>query len=293
MSQVYLNGEYLPREEARVSVEDRGFLLSDGVYEVAPAYSGRFFRLPHHQCRLMGGLEALRIAHPLDELEEVHRQLLLRNGLEDEEVATIYYQVTRGVAPRSHHFPLDPVAPTVYATASAYKRPPRSRWEEGYGAIMVPDRRWSRADLKTISLLPNVLAQQAAAEAGVKDALMVREGVALEGAHNNVFFVFGEQVVTHPATQRILHGITRAYVLELARKEGFQVVERPVQVEEVAEASEIFFTGTTTEIRPTVQVDGRPVGNGVVGSVTRRLYDAFLAGVPKEVGLNPAGPSQG
>lgn len=285
---VFLDGEYLPRTEARVSVEDRGFLFADGVYEVTPAYRGRFFRLDHHLVRMRRGLGALEIEHDLEGLEEVHRQLLRRNGLEDAEVSVVYYQVTRGAAPRVHHFPPTTPTPTVYAFAKEYRRPSRARWEEGYGAITVPDRRWPRSDLKTIALLPNVLAQEAARKARVKDALLVRDGMALEGAHNNLFAVFGGRLVTHPASNQILHGITREFVLELAREEGIPVEARPIPVEELPEADELFFTGTTTEVRPTVRLDGRDVGEGRAGPVTRTLFDAFLRGVARECGLEEA-----
>lgn len=281
MSIVYLNGAFVDAAEARIPVEDRGFLFADGVYEVTPAYRGRFFLMDRHRARLLKGLCELRIDADVSGIEALHDRLLAENGLADEEVAYVYLQITRGVAPRTHAFPKDPVPPTVYAFARPYRRPSRDVWETGFEAVTVPDRRWSRVDIKTIALLPNVLAQQAAAEAGVTDALLVRDGVALEGAHNNFFAVFGGTVVTHPASNVILHGITRGYVIDLARTLGLTVEERPIQVEELARADEAFFTGTTTEVRPTVRIDGRPVGSGAVGPVTRRLFDAFLQRVER------------
>ena len=283
MSTVYLNGEYLPKERATVSVDDRGFLLSDGLYEVTPAYKGRLFRLEQHMGRLRYGLDALRIGYDTAGLPEMHLRLLTENGLEDEDVSIVYLQITRGVAPRTHHFPPEGTLPTVYAFAKAFHRPDPERWEQGYSAIMVPDRRWARVDLKTIGLLPNVLAQQAAVDAGAADALLVKDGVALEGSHNNVFGVFDGVVTTHPATHEILHGVGRGFVMELARGMGMTVVERAIPVEEMRGADEIFFTGTTTEVRPTVELDGRPVGDGTVGPVARALYEAFKAGVVEEV----------
>lgn len=277
MSVVYLNGRYLPAEEALVPVADRGFLFGDGIYEVTPAYRGRFFLLERHRARMLKGLCELRLDADTSGLAEVHDRLLAENGLADAEVSYVYVQITRGVAPRTHAFPKVAPTPTVYAFASEYRRPSAQRWDEGFEAVTVPDRRWSRVDIKTIQLLPNVLAQQAAVEAGVSDALFVRNGVVLEGAHNNFFAVFGDRVVTHPASNVILHGITRGYVLEMAREEGIEVVEKPIQVEELARADEAFFTGTTTEIRPTVTIDGRPVGEGVVGPTTRRIHEAFRA----------------
>ena len=285
MSTVYLNGEYLPKERATVSVDDRGFLLSDGLYEVTPAYKGRLFRLEQHMGRLRHGLDALRIGYDAAGLPEMHLRLMTENGLEDEDVSIVYLQITRGVAPRTHHFPPEGTLPTVYAFAKAFHRPDPERWEQGYSAILVPDRRWARVDIKSIGLLPNVLAQQAAVDAGAADALLVKDGVALEGSHNNVFGVFDGVVTTHPATHEILHGVGRGFVMELARGMGMTVVERAIPVEEMRDADEIFFTGTTTEVRPTVELDGRPVGDGTVGPVAKALYEAFKVGVVAEVAV--------
>ena len=278
MSTAYLNGEYLSRDRATISVDDRGFLLSDGIYEVTPAYQGRLFRIEQHMRRLRHGLDALRIDFDPVGLPEVHARLIADNALDAEDVAIVYLQITRGVAPRTHHFPPEGTRPTVYAFAEAYHRPESARWERGYEAITVPDDRWARVDIKSIGLLPNVLAQQAAVDAGVADALLVRDGVALEGSHNNVFAVLDGVLTTHPATQRILHGVAREYVIELARALDLPVEERPVLLEEMRGADEIFFTGTTTEVRPTVRLDGKPVGDGTVGPIASALYDAFVEG---------------
>ncbi len=279
MSIVYLNGEYLRKEEARIPVEDRGFLLADGVYEVTPAYAGVPFLMERHLARLARGLAALRIDFDAGSVAAVHEELLDRNGLRGEEMATVYLQVTRGVAPRVHHFPPEPVAPTVFASAKLFARPERTRWEAGYTAVTVPDRRWSRVDIKSIALVANVLAQQAAVDAGVDDVIQVRDGVALEGAHSNLFAVLGDTLVTAPANNYILHGITRGYLLELAAELAIPVAERPIGLEELAGAREVFFSGTSTEVRPVVAVDGRAVGDGVPGPVARRLYETFEARV--------------
>ncbi len=280
MSRVYLNGKFLPKEKARVSVEDRGFLLSDGIYEVTPAYRGQFFRLNDHLNRLRGGLAALRIDYEPEELIQVHRQLLENNDLTDAEVAIVYLQITRGVAERTHYFPTNPTNPTVYAFAKEFHRPSMERWLEGFGAVTVPDRRWSRVDIKSISLLPNVMAAQTAVDAGVEDALLVKNGIALEGAQNNIFVVKGNNLITHPATQEILHGITRSVMIEIAHSIGISLLERPIQIEEMENIDELFFSGTTTEVRPTVTLDGKPVGNGKVGPVSKAIYKAFR----KEIG---------
>jgi D-alanine transaminase len=279
MSTVYLNGEFLPRSEARVSVDDRGFLFADSVYEVSAAYRGEFFRMDRHLARLARSLRELRIDFDATALVPVHQRLLVENGLGDETVSYVYAQVTRGVAPRSHAFPTEPVPPTVYAYAARHDRPTLERWQQGFDALTVPDRRWARVDVKTTNLLPNCIALQTAVEAGVKEAVLVKDGIALEGAHNNFWAVIDGTVVTHPVTNVILPGIIREYVLELCSDLAIPLVLRPILVEELASAEEAFMTGTTTEVRPLVQIDGRPVGDGKVGAIARRLYEAFLDGV--------------
>lgn len=286
MDTVYLNGRYLPREEALLPADDRGFIFGDGLYEVTPFYQGRPFRMQAHLDRMMRGFCELRITPPSVDLVAVQEELMARNGLANEAMAIVYLQVTRGVAPRTHTFPDPEVPPTVYAWARPFARPTREAWEAGYAAITVPDRRWARADLKTIQLLPNVMAQQEAREQGASDALFVRDGLALEGGQTNLFVVSAGTLLTHPASNQILHGISRNAVLELARELGIPVRERPIPAGELAHASEVFFTGTTAEIRPTVRLDGRPVGDGKVGPVARRLHEAFEALVARECGLH-------
>ncbi|MSR35380.1 MAG: aminotransferase [Gemmatimonadetes bacterium] len=261
-----------------VSVDDRGFLFADGIYEVTPAYRGAFFRLDRHLERMRRGLDALKIDFDPAALADVHGALLAANGFEQSPTCYVYAQVTRGVAPRAHAFPTTPVKPTVYAFAREFARPAREVWDQGFAAVTVPDRRWARADLKTIGLLANCLALQAAVDAGATDALLVRDGIAIEGAHSNFFAVIDGTVITHPATNQILHGITRAFVLELSEQLGLPVSERPIQIEELARVQEAFFTGTTTEVRPTVRIDGKPVGDGKVGPVARKLLEAYIAG---------------
>jgi D-alanine transaminase len=279
MSTVYLNGEFLPKDEAKISPDDRGFLLSDGVYEVTPFYGGVPFALDRHLERLERGLAWMRIPCDIASLEAMHRRLIADNALESTPTSLVYLQITRGAAPRTHYFPKDPIEPTVYAYAKAWERPTPERWSQGFTAATVPDRRWGRVDVKTICLLPNVLAFQQALDAGADDAILVRDGVAIEGAHMNVWGVFGGTVVTHPKTNSILPGITRGVVLELAAELGIPVDERPIQVEELAAAEELFYTGTTGEVKPCVEVDGAKIGDGTVGPRTRALAEAFRARV--------------
>lgn len=284
MSTVYLNGEYLPKEKAFVSVDDRGFLFGDGIYEVTAAYHGKLFRFPRHLARMNRGLAALRIGFDPSGVEEIHRRLLAENGLEDAPVSYVYLQITRGVAKRTHKFPDPAPTPTLYMFAGEYTRPSRERWEQGFKAVTVDDIRWARRDLKTIQLLPNVLGAQAPADHGVDEIVFVNEGMAIEGSHNNFFMVFGNTVVTHPLSNQILPGITREVVLELAGKLGYSVEERPVTVEEMFSADEAFHSGTLSEVKPCIEVDGKPIGSGRVGPVTRALFDAFLAETARVAG---------
>jgi len=279
MGIVYLRGEYLPADEAKVPVNDRGFLFADGVYEVTPAYRGRLFRWDQHLARMRRGLADIAIDFDAASLREVKGELLARNGLTDVPVAYVYVQVSRGVAPRSHAFPDPPVAPTVYGFANQYHRPSMERWQQGFDAVTVPDQRWARCDIKAIALLPNVLAQQAAAAAGVTDAIFVRDGMALEGSHANLFAVFDGVLTTSPKSNYILHGVTRDFVIELARGLGIPVEERAFTLAELQAADEVFLSGTTTEVRPSVEVDGRKIGDGRVGPVARALFEEFLATV--------------
>lgn len=276
MSIVYLNGEYIPKEKAFISVDDRGFLFGDGIYEVTAAYRGNLFRFPRHLARMNRGLGALRIDFDPSGLEGIHTRLLEENGLTEAPVSYVYLQITRGVAKRTHKFPNPAPRPTVYMYAGEYNRPAREQWEKGFKAVTVNDVRWARRDLKTIQLLPNVLGAQAPADHGVDEIVFVHEGMAIEGSHNNFFMVFGDTVVTHPLSNQILPGITREVILELAVKRGYRVEERPVTLEEMFTADEAFHSGTLSEVKPCIEVDGRAIGEGAVGPVTRALFDAFL-----------------
>jgi D-alanine transaminase len=284
MGVVYLNGEYLPAEEAKISVDDRGFLLADGVYEVTPAYHGDLFLFPRHRARLEKGLAELRIDFDTAGVEAMKLEMLRRNGLVGEPTSLVYMQVTRGAAPRTHAFPKPAPTPTVYAFARAFQRPDKARWEEGFSAITVPDQRWMRVDIKTIQLLPNALAMQAAAEAGAQNVIFHRDGVVTEGGHANLFAVLGGTLVQHPANHLILHGVTRGFVLELASDLAIPVEERGFSVEEMRGVDELFYTGTTTEVYPTVNVDGHPIGDGSVGPVTRALHAALMDEIESRTG---------
>jgi D-alanine transaminase len=275
----YLNGQYLQRSAATVPVEDRGFVFGDGVYEVWRVVNGRLFENERHLARLAFGLGELRITppeivHP-ERMLEVANQLLAKSGLTQGE-ATLYVQVTRGVAPRTHAFPVNPTSPTVYATVNRFT-PPEAQRVTGAACITIPDIRWLRCDIKTIQLLPNVMAKQAAAERGAVDSIMMRDGMATEGSHANVFAVVDGVLRTHPTDNLILPGITRAIVLDLAREMGLSVHEKAVSAAELRRASEVFLAGTTTDVMPIVTLDDHPVGSGQPGKITTRLVGAFRA----------------
>lgn len=273
---VYLNGEFIPKSEAKVSVDDRAFLLADGVYEVARVYRGRVFRMQEHLDRMRAGLRSIHMREDdLDTFADVAERLLDENGLRETN-SIVYIQVSRGCAPRTHHFPPAETTCTVYIAAREYPGPPPEAFEKGVSAITVPDTRWSRCDIKSVALLPNVLAKQKAEEVGAFEALFIRDGVLIEGSHTNVCGVIDGSVVTYPACNYILPGITRAVVLdEVAPAVGVDVRLGPILHERMDQVQELFLTGTTSEVLPVVTLDGNPVGDGRPGPVTRRLQEGF------------------
>ncbi len=275
---LYLNGEYRPLEQGLVSIEDRGFQFGDGVYEVIRVYNGKPFRLAKHLARLQESVKGIEIPlpEPAEKIEEVCRKLI--GGLRE---AQIYLQVTRGVAPRAHAFPSD-IRPTFVAYAREVKPPAPDRV---FTLKSVTDDRWGRCHLKTVCLLPNILAKQRAVEAGCDEALFVRDdGTVTEGSSSNAFFVRGGALFTHPADHRILNGVTREAVLEIARQQGVRVRHQPVTLAEAIGSDEAFVTGTLTEITPAVSLNGRPVGTGKAGPVTLQLRAAFRELTARECG---------
>jgi D-alanine transaminase len=271
---VYFDGRFLPKEDVRVSPDDRGFLLADGAYEVIRSYSGRQFKVAEHLSRLERSLRELRFTGPdVQRLGAIAEMLLQLNDL-DRGDAVLYIQVTRGVAPRTHAFPPPQTTPTVYLTASPFRLSPE-KWEHGVSIILVPDMRWARCDIKSVALLPNVLASQQAKEQGAEEAVFVRDGNLTEGAHTNVCGVFGGRLVTHPATHHILAGVTRRLVLDLCAELEIPVKESPMDRQALPEADELMILGTTTGIMPVVRVDDWQVGDGTPGPLTRKLQRAF------------------
>lgn len=271
---VYLNGKYLPREQATICVDDRGFLFGDGIYEVMNVYQGYPFLMNEHLQRLNDGLRALSIRGVNTAIfPDVCRRLLKENDL-SESNCTLYIQVTRGAAPRLHAFPSRNVPPTVFVAANALQ-PGLGTSSESLTVILVPDVRWARCDIKSISLVANVLARQRAIDAGVREAIFVRNGVVMEGTASNLFAVFDGEVYTHPKTNYLLPGVTRDVVLSLCAEQDIPLHTVPILEQDIHNAQEIFVTSTTMEVMPVVELDHRPVANGVPGPVTLKLKQAF------------------
>lgn len=276
---VYLNGDYVNLEDAKISVLDRGFIFGDGIYEVTRAVDGRFFREKEHLARLDEGLAGLGIVldpNVRESIPVVGRELLAKNNLLEGE-ATVYLQVSRGAAwPRTHQFPDPPVDATVFMSSAAFT-PHTALHEKGVPVITVADVRWSRCNLKTVNLLPNTLATQRAKEAGVNSAVMMRDGVVTESPNANVFGVKDGVLRTYPTSNYILPGITRQLVIELAAELNIPIVYMPISELELFGMDELFFTGTTTDIQPIVEINGRTIGGGVPGSIVRKIQSAFHA----------------
>jgi D-alanine transaminase len=269
----YVNGGYVPHALAAVHVEDRGYQLGDGVYEVCEVRGGRLIDERRHMERLARSLGELRIAMPLrpSALEVILREIVQRNRVRD---GIVYIQVTRGVAPRDHAFPVKAPRPALVVTAKAMPLEARdARAVKGVAVITTPETRWARVDIKSIGLLPNVLAKQQAREAGAFEAWFVdRDGFVTEGSSSNAWIVTnGGTVVTRPADNAILKGVTRALLIDILAREQLAFEERAFSVEEAHAAREAFMTSATTAATPIVAIDGRPVGDGKPGPVALAL----------------------
>jgi D-alanine transaminase len=270
---VYLNGQFLPAEQAKLSVLDRGFIFGDGVYEVWRVIEGKLFEHARHDRRLKRGLKSIEIAFPdkeVDALAGVADRLLRENDLTHGE-GTFYVEITRGAAPRTHAYPPAGTKPTVFGMVSRFEVPHALR-ETGARAITQPDVRWLHCDIKTVQLLPNVMAKQKAQLAGALEAIYIRDGIVTEGTHTSVFGVKNGELLTHPLSPLILPSITRELILEIAREQGVRVREAPFTDTELFALDELFVSGTTTDVTPIVDVDGRRIGAGKPGPVSKALY---------------------
>lgn len=271
---VHFDGAFMPLSQARVHPLDRGFIYGDGVYEVIPAYGGHYLRLDAHIARLERSLAEARIAnpYPAQRWADILAELLTRHGGGD---ASVYLQVTRGVAPRDHAFPDCP--PTVFAMPRALKPVPAEQVERGLKAISLADIRWQWCQIKSISLQGAAMLRQQAIDAGADEAILHRGRWVTEGAAANLFAVIDGAVLTPPPSNWLLHGITRDLVLELAAQVDLRVDERPLRLKELLAADEIWLSSSTKEVLAITQLDGAPVGDGRPGPAWRRVWDAYQA----------------
>lgn len=267
-NQVYLNGKFLPIDDAKISVMDRGFLFGDSIYEVIPAYNGRLFRLAHHLERLENGLHAIGMEAPMsqDEWSSVLNQLLEQNPEQDQ---SIYLQVTRGTAEKRDHAIPESIQATVFAMATPIKDEPSENG--GIAAITLDDIRWRLCNIKATTLLANVLLKQQAKDTEAAEAILIRDGAAMEGAASNLFIVSNNQLITPPKSNFLLPGITRDLILELAEKNSIPYTERAIQERELAEADEIWLTSSTKEIMPVISLNDQPVADAKPGELYKRM----------------------
>ncbi len=276
MSTVYLNGEYLPIDQAKISVLDRGFLFGDGVYEVIPAYGGHLLRLGQHLQRLQNSLDGIRLKNPLstEQWTDILLHLLNENPAQDQ---SVYLQVSRGPAPvRDHAFPVQP-EPTVFIMVNELKSVAVAKLEQGVTAITLDDIRWRACNIKATALLANTMLRQQANDEGAAEAILIRDGFATEGAASNLFVVLNNTLITPPTGPLLLPGITRDLVLELARTNDIACEEREVTEAELKSADEIWLTSSTKEILPVIALDGKPVANGQSGPIWRAMIDIYQA----------------
>jgi D-alanine transaminase len=274
---VYVNGDYLPETEAKVSVFDRGFLMADGVYEVTSVLDGKLIDFAGHCTRLARSLGELEMKNPHTDAEwlAIHRELVARNGVVE---GMVYLQVTRGnPGDRDFAYPTPEVAPTVVLfTQSKPGLADNPAAKTGMKVISIPDLRWARRDIKTVQLLYPSMGKMAAKKAGVDDSWFVEEGVVTEGTSNNTYIVKGNRIITRQLSHDILHGITRAAVLRFAAEAQMEVEERPFTIAEAQAADEAFITSASAFVMPVVEVDGKAVGTGKPGAVVARLREIYL-----------------
>jgi D-alanine transaminase len=274
METAYFNGKLLPKDEIRLSPDDRGFLFADGIYEVVRWYEGFFYDMNSHVTRLKRSLRELRINwSETDSFPIFAGNLIKMNNLENQP-AMVYLQVTRGAARRTHSFPSPEVPPTAYAYAWGFM-PERNLMETGIKVMLKEDIRWSRCDIKSVALLPNTLSFQEACENGLKECIFIRNGLITEGSHSNIFFVIDNTLFTHPESNHILSGITRKNILRIAQEAGIKIREEALQENRIRLIHEAFITNTSSEIMPVTELGGNTVGNGVPGPVTKIIRDKF------------------
>lgn len=278
---VYTNGKYSQENEALVNANDRGYLLADGAYEGFRIYNGKIFKFQEHKDRFQRSLDELKIQYKIEnEIEEIYKNLFEKNSYTNENELFFYMQITRGVAPRDHAFPKQELKAGVYAFL-VEKKINLDAYNNGIKVCTVPDNRWARCDIKCISLVANCLAKQTAIDKGFADGLFVHDGVITEGTATNVCFIKDGVLYTHAATNRILSGVTRNFVLDLCKQNGIKVVEFPLTVDKIDTVDEAFLTGTTGEITPIVQIDNITIADGKAGNITKKLQGYYKDYVQK------------
>jgi D-alanine transaminase len=273
---VFVNGEFVPYEEASISIMDRGFLFADGIYEVAAVLEGRLVDNEAHLARLNRCLGEIGIESPysIEEWTKLEEELVARNGVRE---GLVYMQVTRGVWERDFPFPPDTIKPTVVMFTQEKNITGSKQAEIGAKVITVPDLRWKRRDIKSVALLAQVLAKQEAAKAGVSEAWMVEDGYVTEGGSSSAFIITKDgRIVTRPLSNAILPGITRQAVMRLAQEGGLAIEERLFTVDEALDAAEAFYTSASAFVMPIVQLDGKPIGDGTPGPLAKRLRGLYL-----------------
>ena len=270
---VYLNGAFMPLDEARITVLDRGFIFGDGVYEVVPAYSRRPFRMAEHLVRLQHSLDGIRLTNPHTDAEwtTLMHDLITKNGGEDQ---SIYLQVTRGVAKRDHAFPKD-MKQTVFMMSSPLTTPPQTQIDSGVPAITASDFRWLKCDVKSVSLLGNCLLRQMAADVGAVETILFRDGKLTEASASNVFVVKNGVLLAPPKNNLVLPGITYDVVLEIAHAREFEVEVREISEAETRNADEIWVTSSTKEVLAITTLDDKPVGDGAPGMLFKRMHTLY------------------
>ena len=272
---IYLNGQFMPIEEAKISVLDRGFIFGDGVYEVIPVYSRKAFRMESHLRRLQHSLDGIRLSNPHSEGEwaAIINELIKHNTALDQ---YLYLHITRGVAKRDHAFPNPPVKPTVFMMSNPLLTPPAELLRSGVGAVSAADNRWLRCDIKAIALLPNVLLRQMAVEAGCAETILIREDEFMtEGAASNIFVVKNGKLLAPPKDNLMLPGITYDVVLEIAAANNIPVEVRRIAATEVFDADELLLTSSTKEVLAITTLDGKPVGTGKPGVMFTKLHKLY------------------
>lgn len=278
MEIAYFNGKFLPKDEIKISPDDRGFLFADGIYEVMKWYEGFFYDIESHLTRMKRSLREIRINWPEEDTFPTFAIELIKRNLLPDQQALIYLQVTRGAAPRTHSFPNPEVNPTVYAFVKEFRSTgivPGS----GVKVMLKEDIRWSRCDIKSVALLANILSFQEAHEKGFNECIFVRNGLITEGSRSNIFFVIDGTLYTHPESEHILSGVTRKNILRIAKEAGITAKEEPLPEKKLGIIHEAFITNTSAEVTPVIAINELIVGNGMPGPVTMLIHKNFNAGI--------------